>query len=115
MSTEIVDENGHKLGCPAYRQATFTLCTCGATERAGLASANTSAASSTPRVFGPFEAEAMFQNLEGPGIAELEAERELLLACRSALSTLLRAVEMSTNLRAAIRGAEEALDAARVR
>lgn len=33
---EIVDVNGHALSCPAYNQPTFTLCTCGATERAGL-------------------------------------------------------------------------------
>jgi hypothetical protein len=32
----IVDSAGHSTDCPAYNQPTFTLCTCGATERAGL-------------------------------------------------------------------------------
>ena len=83
----------------------------------------TDAAAWTPRVFGQHEAAAIFDDLQGPGtvVAELQAERELLLACRTALSGLLRAVgsenfnrparapEMSAGLRVAIRNAKEAL------
>lgn len=84
------------------------------------------------RIFGKNEAAAMFESIydamardhagetAGRHAGELQIERELLLKSRSALSALLRAVgtenfnraggEMSTNLRAAIRQAEEALD-----
>ena len=86
------------------------------------------AAETTARVFGQHEAEAMFDSisasLNGSAesfLRELQTERELLLEHRSALSRLLHAVgaenfnragrgEMSTNLRAAIRQAEDALD-----
>jgi hypothetical protein len=84
----------------------------------------------TTRVFGDNEAaflfERIFEALDGTTttaevvVADLQAERELLLKHRSALANLLRAVgvenfnragrrEMSVNLRAAIRQAEEVL------
>lgn len=89
---------------------------------------------SSERVFGHHEAEAMFEAignaiaLLGKGgetasryVQELRAERELLLSLRLPLARLYDATntenfnrtgnrEMSTNLRAALNGAREALD-----
>lgn len=83
------------------------------------------------RVFGEHEADAMFSAIDnalalvgagGNFLAELRAERQLLIEHRKALSRLLshvrtenfnrpaRAPEMSSGLRAAIRQAEEVLD-----
>lgn len=83
------------------------------------------------RVFGDHEAAAMFSAIDnalalvgtgGEFLAELRAERALLVAHRKALARLLghvrtenfnrpaRSPEMSSGLRAAIRYAEEVLD-----
>jgi hypothetical protein len=86
------------------------------------------------RVFGDHEASALYEaignalailgqagELSGRFVQDLKAERELLLKHRLALARLYDATnsenfsrtgksEMSTNLRAALRGAREALD-----
>lgn len=76
----VVDEHGHALGCPAYNQPTFTLCTCGAAERAGLnvkfsAEKTGDAANGDDLTFGEIEEQEAWAEHAAERIEQMAKER----------------------------------------